>query len=81
MSQYPQVQILNDQRIDLGNGVEIIGIDYRNSFDQNVYNQKISQLQASESRFSIFLYHEPNRVEQTAELGDYNLQLYGHTHN
>jgi predicted MPP superfamily phosphohydrolase len=80
MKQYPQVRVLDDEKIDLWNGIEIIWVDYRNSFDRNQYNQTIQDLQASPDKFSIFLYHEPKRVEDTATVWKYDIQLYWHTH-
>lgn len=80
LAQYPQVVVLDDERLDLWKWIEIIGIDYRNSFDSNQHNTVIENLQASPDTFSIFLNHEPKRVEETALLWEYDLQLYGHTH-
>jgi hypothetical protein len=74
------VRVLNNERIDLWNWIEIIGVDYGSTFDRSQYNTTIKNLQASSDRFSIFLNHEPKRVEETARVWNYDLQLYGHTH-
>lgn len=81
LATYSQVRILDNERINLWNWAEIIGIGYSSSFDENQYFQTIQSLQASSDTFSIFLFHEPKRVEETAALWNYDLQLYGHTHN
>lgn len=80
LSQYPQVRVVDNERIDAWKWVEIIGIDYSSSFDRNQYDTLINSLTASSNTFSIFMFHEPKWVEETAIQGKYDLQLYGHTH-
>lgn len=81
LTQYPQIRVLENERLDLWNWVEIIGVDYSSSFDRIQYDSTIQSLQASPDKFTIFLNHEPKRVEETAKTGRYDLQLYWHTHN
>lgn len=76
---YPQVVIMDDLKVTTESWVEVIGVDYRHAKSQASYQLTLDDLAPSPDRFSAFMFHEPKRVETTADRG-YDLQMYGHTH-
>ena len=74
------MNLLDDEQVVLPWGVQVVGIDYRHATSKSSYLTQVEKFTAQTDLFSIFLFHEPKWVEETAARWKYDLQLYGHTH-
>lgn len=72
------VRALNNEKVEL-DGLQLIGIHYRDAIDAESYRQALRQLDIDRSRASVLLLHAPVRLAIAAEEG-VSLQLSGHTH-
>lgn len=79
IKEYKQIIVLDNKKITTDSWIEVIGVDYRHAKSQAEYETILDDLMPSPDRFSVFMFHEPKRVESTASRG-YSLQMYGHTH-
>lgn len=60
-------------------GVQIVGIDYRNSMRKKDFQNIISRLPIEANKPTILLKHEPKDIDVARDAG-ISLQLSGHTH-
>ncbi len=72
------IQVLNNRLVNL-NGLQLIGVDYRETDSAEKFNDVLSGIQINPSMPSILLKHIPNYIEITEKFG-ISLQLSGHTH-
>lgn len=72
------VRPLNNEKVDL-DGLQIIGVHYRDAIDAESYRQVLRKLDIDRHRPSILLLHAPVRLAIAEEEG-ISLQLSGHTH-
>jgi predicted MPP superfamily phosphohydrolase len=72
------VRVLQNQKV-LVNGLQIVGIDYRDSVNDDHFRKTIRQAGVDRAQASILLTHAPDRVKISEEEG-FSLQLSGHTH-
>lgn len=72
------IRPLLDEVVEI-EGMQIIGVDYRNSMHRNDFQNIISRLPIEASKPSILLKHEPKDIDVAREAG-ISLQLSGHTH-
>jgi hypothetical protein len=72
------IRVLQDEKI-LIDGVQIIGVDYRNALNKNGFEKILSDFNIDKNTASILLKHEPRDVD-VAEKAGVSLQISGHTH-
>lgn len=72
------VTILDD-KMELVDGLQIIGINYSFNQDFDLYETILEQVGYSEKHPSLLLLHEPKNMDLAAKAG-IDLQLSGHTH-
>jgi uncharacterized protein len=72
------ITVLDDQMLNL-DGVQLIGVDYRDSSNALVYKDVLAGLNINVNQPSILLKHEPNNL-QIAQQAGINFQISGHTH-
>jgi predicted MPP superfamily phosphohydrolase len=72
------VRILNNEKVVI-EGLQIVGIHYRDSVNDDHFRSMIRQAALDRSQPSILLTHAPDRVNISEEEG-FSLQLSGHTH-
>jgi len=72
------MRILDNQMVDLA-GVQLIGVDYRDTSNLEQFKQILSDMQIDKNKPTILLKHSPYYVEE-AEKAGIDLQLSGHTH-
>jgi len=72
------MQVLDNQMIDL-DGVQLIGVDYRDTSNLNNFRSIMNNLNLDKNRPTILLKHSPYYVEESAKF-DVDLQLSGHSH-
>ena len=70
--------ILNNEKRDI-DGLQLIGIDYKNTTKADEYAAVLKQLAIDPSKPSIVLKHIPSHLEVTRDAG-VSLQISGHTH-
>lgn len=68
-----------DNKLELVEGVQVIGIDYSFNRDFDLNKAILEQVSYDKNMPSILLYHEPRNIELSEQAG-INLQLSGHTH-
>ncbi len=72
------IRVLNNEKVDL-DGLQIIGVDYSDSRNENQFKTILQKMGIDRSRPSILLKHSPFDLEVAKEEG-ISLQLSGHTH-
>jgi predicted MPP superfamily phosphohydrolase len=72
------VRVLKNEKV-LVDGLQIVGIDYRDSVNDDHFRKTIQQARLDRAQASILLTHAPDRVKISEEEG-FSLQLSGHTH-
>jgi len=72
------IRVLNNEMINL-NGLQIIGVDYRDSRDEQQFRAILRQIGIDRNQPSILLKHSPENLQIAKEQG-ISLQLSGHTH-
>jgi predicted MPP superfamily phosphohydrolase len=72
------VRVLNNEKIVV-EGLQIVGIHYRDSVNDDHFRKTIRQAALDRSQASILLTHAPDRVNMSEEEG-FSIQLSGHTH-
>ncbi len=72
------VTILDD-KMELVDGLQIIGINYSFNQDFDLYESILDQVGYNEKYPSLLLFHEPKNMDLAAKAG-IDLQLSGHTH-
>jgi len=73
------IHVLKDEMINI-EGLQIIGIDYRDSANGDAYDALFQNLSFDRSKPSILLKHTPFHIE-IAEKHGINFQISGHTHH
>lgn len=73
------IRVLKDEMIDI-EGLQIIGVDYRDSAKSDAYETLLENLSFDHSKPSILLKHTPFHVE-IAEKHGIHFQISGHTHH
>ena len=68
-----------DNKLELVDGLQIIGINYSFNKDFDLYETILEQSGYDERHPSLLLFHEPKNMELAAKAG-IDLQLSGHTH-
>ena len=72
------MQILDNQMIEVS-GLQIIGVDYRDTSQLKSFNDVLTNLKIDPSRPVVLLKHSPYYVEEAEKYG-IDFQLSGHTH-
>jgi len=72
------IRFLNNEKIEL-EGVQIIGVDDRDSKSKEIFTGILSRLNIDEDHPAILLKHQPSELDM-AEKAGIDLQLSGHTH-
>ena len=72
------IRILNNEKLDL-DGLQIIGVDYRDSRNENQFKMILQKMNIDGRKPSILLKHSPLDLKVAKESG-ISLQLSGHTH-
>ncbi len=72
------IRILYNEKVDL-DGLQIIGVDYRDSRNENQFKTILQKMGIDRGKPSILLKHSPFDLEVAKEEG-ISLQLSGHTH-
>jgi predicted MPP superfamily phosphohydrolase len=72
------IRVLDNERIDL-DGLQILGVDYRDSRNQNQFKRILREMGIDRRKPSILLKHSPLDLDVAKEEG-ISLQLSGHTH-
>jgi predicted MPP superfamily phosphohydrolase len=72
------LRALKNEKIIL-DGLQIVGVDYRDSTNEEKYRSILQHADLDRSAASILLVHSPDRLRIAAEAG-ISLQLSGHTH-
>lgn len=68
-----------DNQLEQVDGVQIIGVDYKDSENRLRYHEVLSELKIDQTKPSILLKHAPNLLDVAESFG-ISLQLSGHTH-
>lgn len=74
-----KIRPLLDEMIEI-DGLQLIGIDYRNSASKEGFKKVLSGLSIQPDKPSILLKHEPKDIDVARNAG-ISLQLSGHTHH
>jgi uncharacterized protein len=77
-AQNAHLQVLDNQMIDL-NGLQIIGVDYRDTSSRANFRRIMDGLNIDKSHPIILLKHSPYYVEEAEKYG-VDIQLSGHSH-
>ena len=72
------MRVLDDEMVEI-DGLQLIGVDYRNTQDAARFTQTLSRIAIDKSKPSILLKHEPKDIA-VAETAGISLQISGHTH-
>jgi predicted MPP superfamily phosphohydrolase len=72
------VRVLKNEKVVV-DGLQIVGIDYRDSVNDDHFRNTIRRAAVDRTQASILLTHAPDRVKISQEEG-FSLQLSGHTH-
>jgi uncharacterized protein len=72
------VRVLKNEKVVV-DGLQIVGIDYRDSVNDDHFRNTIRLTAVDRTQASILLTHAPDRVKISQEEG-FSLQLSGHTH-
>jgi uncharacterized protein len=73
-----EIKVLNNEMINI-EGVNIIGVDDRDSTNKNVFDAILSGLKINKNTPTILLKHEPSQLD-IAEKSGIDMQISGHTH-
>jgi predicted MPP superfamily phosphohydrolase len=73
------IHVLKDEVVNV-DGLQIIGVDYRDSAQGEKYDELLQNLYFDHSKPSILLKHTPFHIE-IAEKHGINFQISGHTHH
>jgi hypothetical protein len=74
------ISVLDDKKVDIGGGVDLIGVDYRSSHKKDDFKKALEHIGIDRARPSILLKHEPTDLDVAADAG-VSLDLSGHTHH
>jgi hypothetical protein len=74
------IVILDDRKIDLGGGVDLIGVNYSSAHKKEDFKKVLEGIGVDRARPSILLKHEPSDLDVAADAG-VSLTLSGHTHH
>jgi predicted MPP superfamily phosphohydrolase len=74
------ITVLDDKKIDLGGGVDLIGVDYSSAHKRDDFKNALTHIGVDRSRPNILLKHEPIDLD-VAEAAGISLDLSGHTHH
>ena len=74
------ITVLDDKKVDLGGGIDLIGVDYRSAHKRDDFKKTLERIGADRARPSILLKHEPTDLDVAAAAG-VSLTLSGHTHH
>jgi predicted MPP superfamily phosphohydrolase len=72
------MRVLYNERVDL-DGLQVIGVDYRDSRNENQFKEILQKMNIDRRKPSILLKHAPLHLQVAKEEG-ISLQLSGHTH-
>jgi predicted MPP superfamily phosphohydrolase len=73
------MRVLTDEIVEL-DGLQVIGVDYRNTSTIEGFESVLSKLPIDRTRPSILLKHGPENIA-AAEAAGISFQIAGHTHN
>jgi len=74
------IAVLDDKKVDIGGGVDLIGVDYRSAHKKDDFKKVLERISVDRARPSILLKHEPTDLDVAADAG-ISLDLSGHTHH
>jgi predicted MPP superfamily phosphohydrolase len=74
------ITVLDDKKVDLGGGIDLIGVDYRSAHNKDDFKKLLERVDVDRARPSILLKHEPSDLD-VAEAAGVSLDLSGHTHH
>jgi predicted MPP superfamily phosphohydrolase len=74
------ITVLDDKKVDIGGGVDLIGVDYRSAHKREDFEKVLKQIGVDRARPSILLKHEPSHLG-VADAAGISLDLSGHTHH
>jgi len=74
------ITVLDDKKVELGGGIDLIGVDYQSSHKREDFKKTIARIGVDRTRPSILLKHEPIDLD-VAEAAGVSLDLSGHTHH
>ncbi len=72
--------VLDDKKIDLGGGIDLIGVDYPSVHKRDDFKNVLTRIGIDRTRPSILLKHEPIDLD-VAKAAGVSLSLSGHTHH
>ncbi|MEI6596873.1 MAG: metallophosphoesterase, partial [bacterium] len=72
------INVLNDKIVEI-NGLQIIGVDYKSTYNKNDYEAILENLKIDKNKPSILLRHVPDKMEVAPKFG-ISLELCGHAH-
>jgi predicted MPP superfamily phosphohydrolase len=72
------IRVLNNEKVEV-DGLQLVGIHYRDAHDPEQYRTLLRSLRIDRSRASILLLHAPVQLPVSEEEG-ISLQFSGHTH-
>ena len=75
-----EITILDDKKVDIGGGIDLIGVDYRSAHKKEDFKKVLDRIGIDRTRPSILLKHEPTDLDVAADVG-VSLDLSGHTHH
>ena len=73
------IAVLDDRKIDLGGGVDLIGVNYSSAHKKEDFKKALERIGVDRTRPSILVKHEPTDLDVAADAG-VSLDLSGHTH-
>jgi len=72
------INVLDNKLTEI-NGLQIIGVDYKSSYNKNDYETILANLKIDKNKPSILLRHVPDKIDVAPKFG-ISLELCGHTH-
>jgi hypothetical protein len=74
------IAVLDDRKIDLGGGVDLIGVSYPSAHKRDDFKKVLERIGVDRTRPNILVKHEPTDLDVAADAG-VSLTLSGHTHH
>jgi predicted MPP superfamily phosphohydrolase len=74
------IAVLDDRKIDLGGGVDLIGVSYPSAHKRDDFKKVLERIGVDRTRPNILVKHEPTDLDVAADAG-ISLDLSGHTHH
>ena len=72
------INVLDNKLVEI-NGLQIIGVDYKSTYNKNDYETILKNLNIDKNKPSILLRHVPDKIEVAPKFG-ISLELCGHAH-